>query len=1225
MALQVPDRVRTFGVGSSRFANLPDLAEIQKSSFKWFVEEGLAEELRAFSPIKDYTGRLELHFLPSYTFEEHTEPNKPKTPEEARALDSSYTKKLRIQMRLVNRDIGEIKEQEIYVGDIPIMTDRGTFIINGAERVIVSQIVRSPGIYYKREVDQNGKRTFSATLIPNRGAWLKFETDVNDVIYVKIDKNRKLLATTLIRALGYSDQEMEGLFRHRDFLKKTLDKDNTKTREDALIEVYRKLRPGDPPSVAGGQSILESRFFDDKRYDLGKVGRYKLNKKLNLSVPETQRTLSREDIVSAVDYLIALHYDEGHADDIDHLGNRRIRSVGELLQNQFRIGLSRLERIVKERMTLQDADSLTPANLLNTKPLVAAIREFFGSSQLSQFMDQTNPLAELTHKRRISALGPGGLSRERAGFAVRDIHPSHYGRICPVETPEGPNAGLIGSLATHARVNEYGFIETPYRRIVNGIVTNDIHYLTADEEDRYRVAPGDVPVDDQGQFLHELIPVRYKAEFMETAPDQVDYVGVSPIQIISVGTALIPFIEHDDANRALMGSNMQRQAVPLVKTERASVTTGIEKQSARDSGMVVVSDVEGQVEYISASEIRIRTKDRLVKHKLSKFQRSNQDTCLNQRPIVAVGDNVQPGQIIADGAATDQGELAVGRNILVAFMPWEGYNFEDAILISQRLVFDDVMTSIHIEKLEIDARSTKLGPEEITREVPNVSEESLRHLDEYGIVRVGSRVYPDDILVGKITPKGESEHPPEEKLLRAIFGEKARDVRDNSLRVPHGEGGRVVDVKVFDREKGDELPPVANKVVRVYIAQKRKISVGDKVAGRHGNKGIVAKILPTEDMPFLPDGTAVDIVLNPLGVPSRMNVGQTYETLLGLAAMLTGNRYEVPPFDEMFEKEASSQLVHREIQNGKNASGFEWVGNDGKVMLADGRSGDLFDSPVTVGQIYMMKLVHLVDDKIHARSTGPYSLVTQQPLGGKAQFGGQRLGEMECWALEAFGASYSLQEMLTIKSDDVNGRSKAYEAIVKGENLRRPGIPESFKVLVRELQSIGLDVSVAKRTKDGGELEIDLMAEVEEPKARNLRRMSPFGEIGLEAELSELAGGQTLAPSAVVAGKLGLDIGDEGEAGEELIGIGETINEVIGGERPVGAGESGFAEVQVGGGDTVIDDETETDLPDPLAGPGPIVALDDSFDNPIEEPIDEPMEGVSVENELEPEKEPSDY
>lgn len=1179
MALELSERVRTFGVGSTRIADLPDLAEIQKSSFKWFIEEGLGEELRAFSPIKDYTGRLELHFLSNYTFEDHTEPNKPKTPEDARSMDASYTKKLRIQMRLVNREIGEIKEQEIYVGDIPMMTDRGTFIINGAERVIVSQIVRSPGIYYKREVDTNGKRTFSATLIPNRGAWLKFETDVNDVIYVKIDKNRKLPATTLLRALGYSDQEMEGLFRHRDFLKKTMDKDNTKSREDSLIEVYRKLRPGDPPSVAGGQSIIDSRFFDDKRYDLGKVGRYKLNKKLSLSVPEAQRTLTREDIVAAVDYLIGLHYDEGHVDDIDHLGNRRIRSVGELLQNQFRIGLTRLERIVRERMTLQDADTLTPANLLNTKPLVAAIREFFGSSQLSQFMDQTNPLAELTHKRRLSALGPGGLSRERAGFAVRDIHPSHYGRICPVETPEGPNAGLIGSLATHARVNEYGFIETPYRKVVGGKVSDQVDYLTADEEDRYRVAPGDVPVHENGDFVHPLIPVRYKAEFIETTADHVDYVGVSPIQIVSVGTALIPFLEHDDANRALMGSNMQRQSVPLIKTERALVTTGIEKQAARDSGMVVVADVEGKVEYVTANAVHIRTKDkRLVKYRLSKFQRSNQDTCLNQKPIVAPGDNVKPGQIIADGAATNSGELAVGRNLLVAFMPWEGYNFEDAILISQRLVFDDVMTSIHIEKLEIDARSTKLGPEEITREVPNVSEESLRHLDENGIVRIGSRVYPDDILVGKITPKGESEHPPEEKLLRAIFGEKARDVRDNSLRVPHGEGGRVVDVKVFDREKGDELPPVANKVVRVYIAQKRKISVGDKVAGRHGNKGIVAKILPTEDMPFTPDGQPVDIVLNPLGVPSRMNVGQTFETLLGLAAHLTGHRYEVPPFDEMFHKEASSFLVHDEIKKGKKIGGHEqtpveWVGDDGKSPLYDGRSGELFDNRVTVGKIYMMKLVHLVDDKIHARSTGPYSLVTQQPLGGKAQFGGQRLGEMECWALEAFGSAYSLQEMLTIKSDDVNGRSRAYESIVKGENLKRPGIPESFKVLVRELQSIGLDVSVAKRTREGGEIEVDLMTEVEEARPRGLRRMSPFGEIGMESELAEL-GRQTILPSAAVA----VTERDE-EGGDDAVeteSVGARVPDVeVGVVGLPGADEESFA---FGGGDDDADDAGDDDV-----------------------------------------------
>jgi|AGTN01.1.fsa_nt_gi DNA-directed RNA polymerase, beta subunit len=1179
MALELSERVRTFGVGGSRISDLPDLAEIQKASFKWFIEEGLAEELKAFSPIKDYTGRLELHFLTNYMFEDHTEPNKPKTPEEARALDASFTKKLRIQMRLVNRDIGEIKEQEIYVGDIPMMTDRGTFIINGAERVIVSQIVRSPGIYYKRDVDQHGKRTFSATLIPNRGAWLKFETDSNDIIYVKIDKNRKLPVTTLLRALGYSDTEMETLFRHHDFLKKTFDKDGSKTREESLIEVYRKLRPGDPPSVAGGQSILDSRFFDDKRYDLNRVGRYKLNKKLGLSIPETQRTLTREDIVAAVDYLIALNYDEGYVDDIDHLGNRRIRSVGELLQNQFRIGLTRLERIVRERMTLQDADTLTPANLLNTKPLVAAIREFFGSSQLSQFMDQTNPLAELTHKRRLSALGPGGLSRERAGFAVRDIHPSHYGRICPVETPEGPNAGLIGSLATHARVNPYGFIETPYWRVKGGIVTEEKRYLTADEEDRYRVAPGDVPINDDGTFATELVPVRYKAEFVETTPDEVDFVGVSPIQIVSVGTALIPFLEHDDANRALMGSNMQRQAVPLISTEPAIVTTGIEKQAARDSGMVIVADVEGKVEYVTANAIHVRTKDkRLVKYRLNKFQRSNQDTCLNQKPIVRVGDEVKPGEVIADGAATHAGELAVGRNLLVAFMPWEGYNFEDAILISQRLVYDEVLTSIHIEKLEIDARSTKLGPEEITREVPNVSEESLRHLDESGIVRVGSRVYPDDILVGKITPKGESEHPPEEKLLRAIFGEKARDVRDNSLRVPHGEGGRVVEVKVFDREKGDELPPVANKVVRVYIAQKRKVSVGDKVAGRHGNKGIVAKILAIEDMPYLPDGTPVDIVLNPLGVPSRMNVGQTFETLLGFAGMLTGLRYEVPPFDEMFKKEASSVLVHGELKKGREKAGTDWVAANGKVPLYDGRTGNAFDSLVTVGKIYMMKLVHLVDDKIHARSTGPYSLVTQQPLGGKAQFGGQRLGEMECWALEAFGAAYSLQEMLTIKSDDVNGRSKAYESIVKGENLKRPGIPESFKVLVRELQSIGLDVSVAKRTRDGQEIEVDLMTEVEDARPRGLRRLTPM-EMGMNSELGQLSQ-QAVPQGAMALNELGL----AGLGGAHIAHVTEGLAQAglpgqspFAGDRPVGgSGLSGA----ISGAESAVSGLVQTGGPD---------------------------------------------
>lgn len=1072
MSKQYIERTTPKGTSVSRLAELPDLSEIQKKSFEWFLKEGLKEELLSFSPIKDYTGRLELHFLSNYTFD-----NPKYTVDQARIHDATYSKQLRVMMRLINRDTGEIKEQEVFIGEIPNMTEKGTFIVNGAERVIVSQIVRSPGIYFKREIAPTGKRLYNATLIPNRGAWLKIETDINDVVYVRIDKNRKILATTFLKALGLSPTELETVFRHAEFLKKTMDKDTTKTSEEALIEVYKKLRPGDPASAAGGRTIIESRFFDEKKYDLGKVGRYKLNKKLGLNLPETQRTLSVHDIVAAVEYLINLTYDEGSIDDIDHLGNRRIRSVGELLQNQFRIGLTRLERIVKERMTLQDAETLSPTNLLNTKPLTAAIREFFGSSQLSQFMDQTNPLAELTHKRRISALGPGGLARERAGFAVRDIHPSHYGRICPVETPEGPNAGLIGSLSTFARVNEYGFIETPYFVAKEGRVLKEIHYLSADEEDDFRVAPGDLNLKADRTIATEYVPARYRSEFTLCEAKKVDYVGVSPIQIVSIGTALIPFLEHDDANRALMGSNMQRQAVPLLRAQRPVVGTGLEKRAARDSGMVLLAHHEGVIERVTGDEIQIRdSAGKSHKYPLMKYLRSNQDTCLNQRPIVQAGQSVKKGDAIADGAATEFGELALGRNVLAAFMPWEGYNFEDAILISDRLVHDDVFTSIHIEKLEIDARTTKLGPEEITREVPNVSEDSLRHLDERGIVRVGARVYADDILVGKVTPKGESEHPPEEKLLRAIFAEKARDVRDNSLRVPHGEGGRVVDVKVFDREKGDELPPGANTVIRVYIAQKRKISVGDKMAGRHGNKGIISKILPKEDMPFLPDGTPVDIVLNPLGVPSRMNVGQTYETYLGLASYLNGKYYEVPAFDEMFGEDASETSTLSEVNDAIEAENINWLDENGKAVLYDGRTGESFDQKVSVGTIYLMKLVHLVDDKIHARSTGPYSLVTQQPLGGKAQFGGQRFGEMEVWALEAYGAAYTLQEMLTIKSDDVNGRSRAYESIVKGENLQRPGIPESFKVLVRELQSIGLDITVAKK----GGMEVDLMTDTDD-------------------------------------------------------------------------------------------------------------------------------------------------
>ncbi len=1073
-------RVTPMGIPNTRLDDLPDLIEVQKNSFEWFLKEGLKEELLSFSPIKDYTGRLELHFLPNYTFD-----NPKYTIEEARIHDATYAKQLRVMVRLVNRDTGEIKEQEVYIGDIPTMTDKGTFIVNGAERVIVSQIVRSPGVYFKREISPTGKRLYNATLIPNRGAWLKIETDANDVIYVKIDKNRKILATTLLKALGITVSEMETLFTHAEFLKKTLDKDTTETTDDALIEIYKKLRPGDPASAAGGRSILEARFFDEKKYDIGRVGRYKLNKKLGLNLPETQRTITVQDLVASIEYLINLTYDEGSVDDIDHLGNRRIRSVGELLQNQFRVGLSRIERIVKERMTLQDSDTLTPLNLLNTKPLVASLKEFFGSSQLSQFMDQINPLAELTHKRRISALGPGGLVRERAGFAVRDIHPSHYGRICPVETPEGPNAGLIGSLATHAKVNDYGFIESPFFAVKDGVVTDEVHYLTADEEDNLRIAPADLELNEDRSIKYPYVPVRYRSEFTMSEANRVDYIGVSPIQIFSVATSLIPFIEHDDANRALMGSNMQRQSVPLLITDRPVVGTGLEKRAAKDSGMVVVSDVDGVVEKVVGEEIYIRDKaNKLHRYQLMKYVRSNQDTCINQKPIVRDGDEVKAGDVIADGASTHMGELSLGKNVLLAYMPWEGYNYEDAILLSERCVHDDIFTSVHIEKLEIDARQTKLGPEEITREVPNVSEEALRHLDERGIVRIGARVYADDILVGKVTPKGESEHPPEEKLLRAIFAEKARDVKDNSLRVPHGEGGRVVDVKVFDREKGDELPPGANTVIRVYIAQKRKVSVGDKLSGRHGNKGIVSRILPKEDMPFLPDGTPVDIVLNPLGVPSRMNVGQTYENLLGMAAYLNKEYYEAPSFDEMYGSGMSEKVTKEELLKGIKKAGVDWVGEDGKVRLIDGRTGQPFDRPVAVGLTYILKLVHLVDDKIHARSTGPYSLVTQQPLGGKAQFGGQRFGEMEVWALEAYGAAYTLQEMLTIKSDDVNGRSRAYEAIVKGDNIPRPGIPESFKVLVRELQSIGLDITVAKK---GGE-EVDLMSDTDDLRKSSAKR-----------------------------------------------------------------------------------------------------------------------------------------
>ncbi len=1085
---------------------LPDLIEIQRASFRWFMEEGLIEEIMSFSPIEDYTGKLELHFLPEYRIVE------PKySVEEAKRRDATYAVQLRIPAKLINKEKGESKEQEVFLGELPLMTDRGTFIINGAERVIVNQIVRSPGVYFKKENDAAGRPSFNASLIPNRGAWLKFETDVNDLVWVRIDKTRKLSALVLLKALGLSDNEILDQLRNPDYFRKTIEKEGSFTEDDALLELYRKLRPGEPPTVAGAQQLLHSRFFDPKRYDLGRVGRYKINRKLRLNVPEATRTLTNQDILGCIDYLINLEFDLGSIDDIDHLGNRRVRSVGELLQNQVRVGLNRLERIIKERMTVTDAEALTPTSLVNPKPLVAAIKEFFGSSQLSQFMDQTNPLAELTHKRRLSALGPGGLTRERAGFAVRDIHPSHYGRICPIETPEGPNAGLIGSLATHGRINPYGFIETPVRVVdqKTGVVTQEIRHLTADEEDEYRVAPGDVPLHEDGSFAVNPVPVRYRQEFAAVLPKEVDFVHVSPIQIVSIATSLIPFLEHDDANRALMGANMQRQAVPLLKPERPLVGTGLEGQCARDSGMVVIAQRDGEVTYVSATEIRLRHEDAtVVSYPLSKYQRSNQDTCLNQKPIVYEGDQVFTGQVIADGSATEGGELALGQNVLVAYMPWEGYNYEDAILINERLVREDVYTSVHIEKFEIEARQTKLGPEEITREIPNVGEDALRNLDERGIVRPGAWVEAGDILVGKVTPKGESDQPPEEKLLRAIFGEKARDVRDNSLRVPNGEKGRVVDVRVFTRESGDELPPGANMVVRVYVAQKRKIQVGDKMAGRHGNKGIISRILPAEDMPYMPNGRPIDIVLNPLGVPSRMNVGQVFETLLGWAGELLETRFKLTPFDEMFGEEASRILVDEKLRQarsetnglGREYRDFDWaytapgempvspdlrlerVGPQvGKITLFDGRTGEPFDRPVTVGISYMLKLVHLVDDKIHARSTGPYSLVTQQPLGGKAQQGGQRFGEMEVWALEAFGAAYILQELLTVKSDDMVGRNDALNAIVKGKAIPRPGIPESFKVLVRELQSLGLDVSIHKiETQEDGssrDVEVDLMVE----------------------------------------------------------------------------------------------------------------------------------------------------
>nr|YP_010471120.1 RNA polymerase beta subunit [Synarthrophyton patena]UVF62949.1 RNA polymerase beta subunit [Synarthrophyton patena] len=1103
-------------------SSFPDLAEIQRTSFKKFLSQGLGEVLSFLPTITDPTGKLELEFFgkeyklkfPRYSVRH------------AKSRDRTYSAQMYIPSKLTRKDMElldpdnsksieylenqpkqkKYKKRSVFIGDLPLMTNRGTFIISGTERVIINQIVRSSGIYYKQELDKNNKQIYSASLISNRGSWLKLEIDSKGQIWVRIDKTHKVNAYVFLRSIGISLEELKKSLTKYSFLKKAslvyekkeLEKEIGETSienitdEEALLIVYSKLRPNEPATVSVAQQMLYSRFFDPKRYDLGEVGRHKINKKLNLKIPNSFRVLSPQDLLAAIDYLINLKDQNiGTFDDIDHLGNRRVRSVGELLQNQIRVGLNRLERIIRERMMICDLDSLSLSNLVNPKPLIASIREFFGSSQLSQFMDQTNPLSELTHKRRISALGPGGLNKDRAGFAVRDLHPSHYGRICPIETPEGPNAGLIGSLSIYATINKYGFIETPFCKVEFGKILTNIKpvYMTADEEDDLRIAPADISIDKSGYIQGDIIPIRYRQEFITTLPDQIDYIAVSPIQVISAATSLIPFLEHNDANRALMGSNMQRQAVPLLYPEKPIIGTGLEAKVARDSGSVVISRTKGIVSYVSATKIGIQDiKGKTVHYRLKKYYRSNQDTCINQHPIVWPGEEVLVGQVIADGASTENGEIALGKNIIVCYMPWEGYNYEDAFLISERLVYEDIYTSIHIERYELECRQTKMGSEEVTRDIPNVSESSIAQLDKNGIVAIGSWLEAGDILVGKITPKGESDQLPEGKLLRAIFGEKARDVRDTSLRLPNAAKGRVVNIKVFTRQKGDELPPGTNAIIRIYVAQKRKIQVGDKMAGRHGNKGIISRILNRQDMPYLPDGTPVDIVLNPLGVPSRMNVGQLFECLLGLAGEYMCKTFKLIPFDEMYGPEASRALVNNKLQQASIMSNQPWLFNlshPGKVSLFDGRTGELFDNPVTVGKAYMLKLVHLVDDKIHARSTGPYSLVTQQPLGGRAQHGGQRLGEMEVWALEAFGAAYTLQELLTVKSDDMQGRNEALNAIVKGKPIPRPGTPESFKVLMRELQSLGLDIGVHKveLCHDGQtrEVEIDLMSNYKIP------------------------------------------------------------------------------------------------------------------------------------------------
>lgn len=1112
---------------------VPKLLALQTNSFDWLVgneawdaevenrtaagedvspKSGLQEIFEEISPIEDFSGTMSLSFENPVFYDPKN------TVEECKEKDFTYSAPLYVSAEFTNNETGEIKGQTVFMGDFPLMTDKGTFIINGTERVVVSQLVRSPGVYFERTADKTSdKDIYTAKLIPSRGAWLEFEIDKRDMVGVRLDRKRKQNVTVLLKALGWTEQQIRDEFGEYDSMMLTLEKDHTTTQDEALLDIYRKLRPGEPPTREAAQTLLDNYYFNGKRYDLAKVGRYKINKKLGLHLPFDQQTLTIDDIVATIRFIVELHANkdvftdaqgnavvgqdgkeiEVRADDIDHFGNRRLRTVGELIQNQLRTGLARMERVVRERMTTQDVEAITPQSLINIRPVVAALKEFFGTSQLSQFMDQTNPIAGLTHKRRLSALGPGGLSRDRAGFEVRDVHPSHYGRMCPIETPEGPNIGLIGSLSTFGRINPFGFVETPYRKVIEGRVTDQVDYLTADEEDRFVIAQANAPLDADGTFVEERVLVRQRMGEVDIIPAaEVDYMDVSPRQMVSVATALIPFLEHDDANRALMGANMQRQAVPLVQSQAPLVGTGMEFRAAVDAGDVVAAEQAGVVTAVSADAVEVMNDDGTHRtYRMQKFRRSNQGTCINQRPLVAEGQRLEVGSPIADGPCTDQGEMALGRNLLVAFMPWQGHNYEDAIILSQRLVQQDVLTSIHIEEHEVDARDTKLGPEEITRDIPNVSEEMLADLDERGIIRIGAEVTTGDILVGKVTPKGETELTPEERLLRAIFGEKAREVRDTSMKVPHGESGTVIGVRVFDREDGDELPPGVNQLVRVYVAQKRKISVGDKLAGRHGNKGVISKVLPIEDMPFLEDGTPVDVILNPLGVPGRMNIGQILEIHLGWLAK-TGwdvNEYDgssdddswkqrlidiaadtaepdtnvaTPVFDGAKEDEITGLLS----STLKTRDGIRLVGADGKAKLFDGRSGEPFPDPVSVGYMYILKLHHLVDDKIHARSTGPYSMITQQPLGGKAQFGGQRFGEMEVWAMEAYGAAYALQELLTIKSDDVPGRVKVYEAIVKGENIPDSGIPESFKVLVKEMQSLCLNVEVL--SQDGTAIEM---------------------------------------------------------------------------------------------------------------------------------------------------------